>query len=45
VPLSAGNCEDITVFAYDTAGKLVDQDPSPICQNKNGDTVTWVIKK
>lgn len=45
VPLSPGNCENIALFAYDAADGLVDQYPSPICQKKNGDIVTWVIKQ
>jgi hypothetical protein len=43
--LSAGDCLDITVSAYDPAGKLVARYPSPICVGKNGHAKTWTITK
>ena len=42
--LSRGTCVDIEVLAYDASGRLVDQDPTPICEDTHGHGNTWTIK-
>lgn len=41
--LEPGDCLDITVSAYDPAGKLMARYPSPICIGKHGHPKTWTI--
>ena len=41
--LSRGTCVDIEFLAYDASGRLVDQDPTPICEDTKGRGNTWTI--
>jgi hypothetical protein len=41
--LSRGTCVDIEILAYDASGRLVDQDPTPICEDTHGHGNTWII--
>ena len=39
-----GGCAYVEFLAYDASGQIVAQDPSPICQDKSGHGISWVIK-
>ena len=41
--LRRGTCVDIAILAYDASGRLVDQDPTPICEDTHGHGNTWTI--
>ena len=41
--LSRGTCVDIEILAYDASGRLVAQDPTPICEDTHGHGNTWTI--
>jgi hypothetical protein len=43
IDLSHGVCKNITFLAYDSAGRLIDQDPAPICEDTKGHGNTWTI--
>jgi hypothetical protein len=41
--LQRGNCKYYTFLSYDASGRLVDQDPTPICEDTHGHGNTWAI--
>lgn len=42
--LTSGVCVDVEFLASDASGGLVDQDPTPICEDSHGHGNTWIIK-
>jgi hypothetical protein len=42
--LARGGCLNMTLTAYDQNGRLVDEDPTPICEDTSGHGNTWIIK-
>jgi hypothetical protein len=43
IDLSRGVCKNLTFLADDSAGLLIDQDPTPICEDTKGHGNTWTI--
>jgi hypothetical protein len=41
--LSRGVCVDVEFLAYDGSGRLVEQDPTPICEDKAGHGNSWTL--
>ena len=42
--LARGGCLNMTLTAYDQNGRLVDEDPTTICEDTSGHGNTWIIK-
>lgn len=42
--LARGGCLNMTLTAYDQSGQVVDEDPTPICEDTSGHGNTWIIK-
>ncbi len=42
--LSRGVCVDVEFLAYDASGRLVDHEPTPICEDKAGDGNSWILR-